>query len=149
MATQRGVLLVAVDGSAGSRAAADEAARLAKALGHDLLLAHIVDWSDYSFINAIEIDERARLRRREEKSAREAILEPMAAALAEQGLEVRIELRFGHPARTLAKLAEEVDARMVIAGTRGRSDMTSLILGSFSHGLVHMAKRPLLLVPCL
>lgn len=141
------ILLVAVDGSEGSKRAVDHALEIATAMDADITLAHVVDWSDYTFINVIEIEDRTKMRRREEKNARENILEPLAQTIAEAGVDVSIDLRFGHPARTLTKLADEIDAKMIIAGTRGRSDVKSLMLGSLSHGLLQMAKKPLLLVP--
>lgn len=141
------VLLVAVDGSEGSRRAVDQAIEIAVSMDACVTLVHVIDWSDYTFINVIEIEERTKMRRREEKNARENILEPFAKIIAEAGVDVSIDLRFGHPARTLTKLADEIDARMIVAGTRGSSDIKSLVLGSLSHGLLQMAKKPLLLVP--
>ena len=43
--------------------------------------------------------------------------------------------------------AEEEDARLVVAGSRGRSSLASLVIGSVSHGLLHHSSRPLLIVP--
>jgi len=48
---------------------------------------------------------------------------------------------------TLADVAEDEDARLVIAGSRGRSSWTSLVIGSVSYGLLHHSQRPLLIVP--
>ena len=141
------VLLVAVDGSDCSERALFEAANLASLMGASIVLAHVVDWSDYSFINAIEIEERAKMRKQEEKHAREDILAPALEFLNSKGIEAAEDLRFGHPPRTLAKMAEESEAKMIIAGTRGRSDVKSLVLGSFGHGLMQLTKRPVLLVP--
>jgi nucleotide-binding universal stress UspA family protein len=40
--------------------------------------------------------------------------------------------------------ADEVDARLVAVGSRGRSDIAALALGSISHQLVYLAHRPVL-----
>jgi nucleotide-binding universal stress UspA family protein len=48
---------------------------------------------------------------------------------------------------TLAQLAEDERARLIIAGSRGRSPWSSLVLGSVSHGLLHRSTCPLLIVP--
>ena len=48
---------------------------------------------------------------------------------------------------TLAAVADEEDARLVVAGSRGRSAWSSLVIGSVSHGLLHQSGRPLLIVP--
>lgn len=48
---------------------------------------------------------------------------------------------------SLSGVAEEEDARLVVAGSRGRSSLASLVIGSVSHGLLHHSGRPLLIVP--
>lgn len=47
---------------------------------------------------------------------------------------------------TLSGVAEDEDARLVVAGSRGRSSWSSLVIGSVSHGLLHHSGRPLLIV---
>lgn len=48
---------------------------------------------------------------------------------------------------TLADVAEDEDARLVVAGSRGQSSLSSLVIGSVSYGLLHHSDRPLLIVP--
>ena len=48
---------------------------------------------------------------------------------------------------TLARFAEDERARLIVAGSRGRSSWSSLVLGSVSHGLLHRSSCPLLIVP--
>jgi nucleotide-binding universal stress UspA family protein len=48
---------------------------------------------------------------------------------------------------TLAQFAEDERAQLIIAGSRGRSPWSSLLLGSVSHGLLHRSSCPLLIVP--
>jgi nucleotide-binding universal stress UspA family protein len=43
---------------------------------------------------------------------------------------------------TLAQFAEDVRARLIVAGSRGRSPWSSLVLGSVSHGLLHRLQLP-------
>ena len=49
--------------------------------------------------------------------------------------------------QALAHLAEQQDASLIVAGSRGRTPLASLVLGSVSHGLLHLANRPVLIVP--
>jgi nucleotide-binding universal stress UspA family protein len=48
---------------------------------------------------------------------------------------------------TLAQFAEDERARLIVAGSRGRSPWSLLVLGSVSHGLLHRSSCPLLIVP--
>ena len=43
--------------------------------------------------------------------------------------------------------AEEEGAEVIALGTRGRSGMKSMVLGSVSYGVVHHSRRPVLVVP--
>ena len=43
--------------------------------------------------------------------------------------------------------AEEEDARVVVLGTRGRSGVRSLLMGSVSYGVLHHTRRAVLVVP--
>jgi nucleotide-binding universal stress UspA family protein len=57
----------------------------------------------------------------------------------------RSQVAMGHPVRTLADLAGE--ALCLVVGTRGRGGFVSMLLGSVSHGLIHHARCPLVVVP--
>ena len=49
--------------------------------------------------------------------------------------------------RSVLDVADEVDASVVVLGSRGRSGVRSALLGSVSYGVVHHSRRPLLVVP--
>jgi nucleotide-binding universal stress UspA family protein len=46
----------------------------------------------------------------------------------------------------LLEAAEELDARAIVAGSRGRSSLRAAVLGSVSTGLLHHTHRPVLVV---
>lgn len=46
----------------------------------------------------------------------------------------------------LLDVAEEADARMILVGSYGDSPLKGAILGSTPHKLVHLSKRPVLVV---
>ena len=48
---------------------------------------------------------------------------------------------------TIVRIADELDASLIVIGSRGRRRITSLVLGSVSHHVVHQARRPVLVVP--
>ncbi|MDQ3936027.1 MAG: universal stress protein, partial [Actinomycetota bacterium] len=47
----------------------------------------------------------------------------------------------------IVEAADELDARVVVLGSRGLSGVRSALLGSVSYGVVHHSRRPLLVVP--
>ncbi len=57
------------------------------------------------------------------------------------------EANYGHIARTILAVADEYDARLVVLGSSSRADVPQLPFGSVSHRLLHLARRPVLLVP--
>jgi nucleotide-binding universal stress UspA family protein len=49
--------------------------------------------------------------------------------------------------RAILDVADDQDAVVIVAGSRGFSNIKSLVLGSVSHGLANHAHRPLLIIP--
>jgi nucleotide-binding universal stress UspA family protein len=80
-----------------------------------------------------------------------------AHAIAQQGheqasaeglaVEVRIERDETSVWRTILDVAEEIDAELIVIGTRGRTAVQSALLGSVSGAVVHHSLRPVLVVP--
>jgi nucleotide-binding universal stress UspA family protein len=63
---------------------------------------------------------------------------------------VSVEMRsviLGGPAHAIEEIAEGADADLIVAGTRGHAPVSGLLLGSVTQRLLHIAKRPVLVVP--
>jgi len=70
-------------------------------------------------------------------------------ALTKAGVTAHGEVRdttFGHAAREIMEDAKEHDVGVIVMGTRGRSDLTGLVLGSTAHKVIHLADRAVLVV---
>lgn len=79
--------------------------------------------------------------------------EEAAQALAHEGAAlipgatIRCMRATGPVWQTILEYADEVDAELIVAGSRGLSAIKSTVLGSVSHGLVNHSRRPVLVVP--
>ena len=70
-------------------------------------------------------------------------------ALTSAGVTAHGEVRnvvFGHAAREIIADAEEHDVGVIVMGSRGRSDLAGLVLGSTAHKVIHLSDRPVLVV---
>ena len=68
-----------------------------------------------------------------------------AAGVSAEG-EIR-ETRVGHIATAVLRAANDHDARLVVLGSSSRTDLPRHLLGSVASRLLHMATRPVLIVP--
>ena len=53
---------------------------------------------------------------------------------------------FGYAAREIVNDAVEVNADVIVMGSRGRGDIAGLLLGSTAHKVIHLSDRPVLVV---
>jgi nucleotide-binding universal stress UspA family protein len=69
--------------------------------------------------------------------------------LTQAGVKAHSEVRntiFGYAAREIVNDAQEVDADVIVMGSRGRGDIAGLLLGSTAHKVIHLSDRPVLVV---
>ena len=57
------------------------------------------------------------------------------------------ETNSGNAARAILDVADQNDAHVIVLGSNLRTDVPLIPLGSVSHKLLHMARRPVLVVP--
>lgn len=145
-------IVCGVDGSPGSQLALRAAARLAGRLGADLVLAHVVEpvllpyataapFGGLSGAGVLALEEE----RSERQDAAHSLLAELAAAAGIESAEQWVAA--GDPAERLAELADERDALLIVAGSRGRGAVRAAFLGSVSTSLVGIARCPVLVVP--
>jgi len=139
--------LVGLDGSDASQRALAEAERQAKLSNAALIVSYVIPWSPFTFSTPEENANRHQRREEELSRASECVLKPEQQRLIGEGLETGIEVRHGHPARTLVQLAKENDADMIIIGATGDRPLKTRIIGGTAAAVIHIAPCPVLVVP--
>ena len=139
--------IVGCDGSQASARAASLAVAHAKSCGAVVTIAHVLEWSPYSFLTPEEIEERHKKRNQELKRAKEHIVDPVLESLADSGVKLDSSIKFGHVAETLAQMAEESGAEQIFIGRTGHSDFAKRIFGSVASTMAQIAPVPCTIVP--
>jgi len=130
-------LVVGVDGSAMSQVAVEVAGKLAKDLGDKV---YVVFGYEPQRVAEIQ-DHRAALEELGEKFCARAI-----GHLEELGVECEARLVDTGPVDALISVADQYDSRMIAVGSYGDSPLKGALLGSTPHKLVHLSRRPVLVV---
>jgi len=80
----------------------------------------------------------------------ESTIRAQVAGMQSDGVhaEVVVEsVRLGGPARVIAQVADSVNADLIVVGSKGRAAVSEVLLGSVPLRLLHIAHRPVLVVP--
>ncbi len=135
-----GRIVVGYDGSACGDAALDAALELAGELGDEVIA--VFGYAPPGLWGG-EIAEH-------EEAIEELGEKVMAGAKAratEKGVEIETRLVPKRAAEALIGVADELGARMIVVGSFGDPPLKGVILGSTPNKLLHLADRPVLVVP--
>ena len=133
-------ILIAQDGSKGSERVMPLAIELAKSNGAELVIAHVDEQTLGKGGGSINAGDKGL----------QTQLQSRAQELSDEGVETAFEARsvlLGGPAHVLAQIADDVGADLIVAGSRGHSPISGLLLGSVSQRLLQVAHQPVLVVP--
>ena len=139
--------LVACDGSAASARALQFAIDQAKSDGASILIAHVLEWSPYSFLTPEEIEERHARRTDELKRAQMAVVDPLVSSATSEGVPVDSVIRYGHVTDTLAEIAENEAVSQMFIGRTGVSKLVTRVFGSVAGTMAQIAPVPCTIVP--
>ncbi len=143
-------VVVAVDASEHARRAVEFAARAPLPQGTEMVVTHVVP-SLVPPLPFLEpdpgaIDGLIREARRRSQDAGMTLVDPFRTRLEEAGWRAIAMAPEGDPAHEILRIAEESEADLVIAGSRGVSLIQGLVVGSVADRLLRGARCSVLLV---
>lgn len=142
---QSGAVVVAVDGSEVSLRAAVRGLALLDAAAN-VVVVTVIEASDPTLVTgtgfAGGVMSAEDFDRMEDQLAADAYAVGQQAAAALDRGDATIRVERGDPGRTLCELAERLDARALVLGSRGKSGISRAVLGSVSDYVVRNAPCP-------
>ncbi len=141
------IFIVGYDGSDAAQRALDFAVDRAKSQGGSIVIAHVLEWSPYTFLTPSELEERHKRRTEELARAQEALLNPVVARLADAGVAVETELKYGHIANTLADICTNRGGDQIVIGRDGHTSLGARVFGSVASTLAQASPVPCTIVP--
>ena len=138
-------ILVAIAFSKDSPVIFEYAAKLATDLDAQLVVANIMNVRDVEAISSVEslgysvsTDDYIK----EVTKERRTQLDEMAAKIAFPKEKMQTIIKVGHPFDALLKIIEEESVDMVVMGTKGRTDLEYVMLGSVADKMLRHSPVP-------
>lgn len=136
-------LLVPTDFSNGSRLAVDYAVSLARRLGASVHLVHVVEDPTVAGLFTEAYVDLALIRKERRCDARHR-MNALLTDLREPG--ITDEITSGPVAQTIAGIAADRGADVIVMGTHGRTGLAHVLVGSVAEHVIRIAGCPVLTV---
>ena len=136
-------ILIATDGSASAREAIEFGLELAEKHAAEVTFVTVCPVLDRSFADGIGVP--AAVPHQIDELDRKPLEDALAFA-AERDIDAEAELLAGLPADEIVAYADDLDADLIVLGSRGRGALATALLGSVSRSVLHEARRPVLVV---
>ncbi|HEX9517340.1 MAG TPA: universal stress protein [Streptosporangiaceae bacterium] len=134
-------ILLAVDTTSHTAAAADMASDLAAGIGDRVIVLHVHEFAVGRF-GRMQVDCA--------DGEGERVVTGIVDRLTAAGITALADIRktpVGHIAKTIRGAADELDVRMIILGSSSIHDVPRLPFGSVSLRLLHQSSKAVLIVP--
>jgi len=135
-------ILLPVDGSEHATNAVGTAIEMAELLSADIILLHcrksLPLYIGEPYFQAIH-DQVV--------SHTDEMMAPYRRQLEDSGVTYTERILEGRPAEVICRAAEVEKCDLIVMGSRGRSDLKGLLLGSVTHRVLSAAPCPVLVVP--
>lgn len=133
-----GTILAAIDGTESSRDVLAHARAIAAIVDVEVIVYHVVQKA-YSGAATIYVGLPTEI------SVDDAVAELQADGIRARPLEE--EAFWKHTARTIVEAATRESAGLIVMGSRGRSKLPALMLGSVAYEVLHRSSLPVLVIP--
>jgi nucleotide-binding universal stress UspA family protein len=144
-------IVVPVDGSKTSMEAADYALKMAEVYDAYLLVVHVINIDQYlQSLGLYRLSYPESIKKKIEESKKEA--EKWFSEITEKARTMNVRIKtsvIDTPLSTvggIVNFAEQEGADLVVVGTRGRSGISKMLLGSVASGVVTYAACPVVVV---
>jgi nucleotide-binding universal stress UspA family protein len=153
-------ILLATDGSTEAQLAARTAVDLSQKTGSELHVIHVLDVAKVGLSMAVLYSEATdpegvklpdpvleeELEQRAKEGGREVLDAEVERVRSAGGTVAQSHLMMGDAAREIVHLAEDIEAGLVVMGSRGRGGIRRTLMGSVSDSVVRHAHCPVLVV---
>jgi len=136
-------IVLALDGSPESEHSLSVTEELARATGAAVTVVHVREMMLAPVVGGVP-------RRIDEDELEQRIrgqVDHLNAAGIATDLQIVASTYAGGPAHEIVEIASQVDAGMIVSGTRGLGLVKGLLVGSVAHRLPYLAICPVLIVP--
>lgn len=139
-------IIVGVDGSDHSIAAAQVAASLARGRGADLVIVTVVRPPE-GWWGVVGSPPTAEALGDALSDAQQQVLDTTIEAVDLDGIDYDTVEEIGEPAQRLIEACERLDADLLVVGRRGAGFLRRMVVGSAAAHVVNEAPCPVLIVP--
>ncbi len=129
---------VALDRFPSDRATLRHAVAIAKTHDAELVLIHVVEGVGGTVHGSDASDD--------ERRGDESYLDELRTALAETGIDVRLELRFGKPSAQIIAVSREQNLDLLVLGSHGHGWLADWLFGETAGKVRHTVDMPVLVV---
>lgn len=139
-------ILVAVDLSPASDIVVEAARGVAELTGVSVYILHVVE-TEPGFTCPEKDPEATRDWVAKKFPLEQSRVQALVDELMDDGLDAEGVLVCGPPVDVTLKEADKLDAGLIVVGTHGHGAVYNALIGSYSVGIIHKSRLPVLVVP--